>query len=76
MLLESVETQALKNINLMLSVNINGVLNGLKAVITGMKQRKQGTIINISSMAGKKHFDNHTVYCATKFAVQALTEGM
>lgn len=76
MLLESVETQSYKNINLMLSVNINGVLNGLKAVITGMKERKQGTIINISSMAGKKHFDNHTVYCATKFAVQALTEGL
>ena len=76
MLLSQVESQSMDKMKLMINVNIFGVLNGLKAVVSGMKERKQGTIINISSMAGKKHFDSHTVYCATKFAVQALTEGM
>jgi NADP-dependent 3-hydroxy acid dehydrogenase YdfG len=41
-----------------------------------MKQRKTGTIINISSVAGRKTFPNHAAYCATKFAVHALTENI
>ena len=60
----------------MLSVNVMGVLNGIHAVLGDMKQRKTGTIINISSVAGRKTFPNHAAYCATKFAVHALTENI
>ena len=41
-----------------------------------MKARRSGTIINISSIAGRKTFPNHAAYCATKFAVHALTENI
>lgn len=60
----------------MLNVNVMGVLNGIHVVLEDMKQRKTGTIINISSVAGRKTFPNHAAYCATKFAVHALTENI
>ncbi len=58
----------------MIDVNIKGVLNGISAVIANMQARKGGTIINISSVAGKKSFGNHVGYCGTKFAVHGLSE--
>lgn len=60
----------------MLNINVMGVLNGVHAVLAGMKARRSGTIINISSIAGRKTFPNHAAYCATKFAVHALTENI
>eukprot|EP00484_Ammonia_sp_Unknown_P000125 CAMPEP_0197020920 /NCGR_PEP_ID=MMETSP1384-20130603/1790_1 /TAXON_ID=29189 /ORGANISM="Ammonia sp." /LENGTH=251 /DNA_ID=CAMNT_0042448645 /DNA_START=8 /DNA_END=763 /DNA_ORIENTATION=+ len=76
MLLGDMNTQDTKQWQLMIDVNINGVLNGIKVVTEGMKTRKRGCIINVSSLAGHKLFDNHTVYCATKYAVRALSEGL
>jgi len=61
---------------MLLDINVMGVLNGIHAVLAGMKVRKTGTIINISSVAGRKTFPNHAAYCATKFAVHALTENI
>lgn len=58
----------------MVNVNVLGVLNGISTVIGQMKARKGGTIINISSIAGKKGFPNHMAYCGTKFAVHGLSE--
>ena len=58
----------------MIDVNIKGVMSGIRAVLPGMKERQQGTIINISSVAGRKTFANHAVYCGTKFAVHGLSE--
>ncbi|WP_448216169.1 SDR family oxidoreductase [Endozoicomonas sp. 2B-B] len=58
----------------MIRVNVNGVLNGIGAVIGKMKKRKGGTIINLSSIAGIKGFPNHMAYCGTKFAVHGLSE--
>lgn len=60
----------------MLDVNIKGVLNGVHAVLSGMLARQHGTIINISSIAGRKTFPNHAAYCGTKFAVHALSENL
>lgn len=60
----------------MLDVNVMGVLNGIHAVLAPMKQRGGGTIINISSIAGRKTFPNHAAYCGTKFAVHAITENI
>ncbi|CAB3627122.1 SDR family oxidoreductase [Achromobacter aegrifaciens] len=60
----------------MLDVNIKGVLNGVHAVAAGMVQRKRGSIINISSVAGRKTFPNHVAYVGTKFAVHGLSENL
>lgn len=60
----------------MIDVNVLGLLNGIHAVLSGMRERKQGTIINISSVAGRKTFPNHAVYCGTKFAVHAISENI
>lgn len=60
----------------MLDVNVKGVLNGIHTVLDPMIKRNSGTIINISSVAGRKTFPNHAAYCATKFAVHALTENI
>jgi len=76
MLLGSVASQDPSEWTQMLQVNIGGVLNGISAVLKGMQERKAGHLINISSIAGIKLFPNHAVYCATKFAVHALTEGL
>ncbi len=60
----------------MLDVNVKGVLNGVHAVAAGMVQRKRGSIINISSVAGRKTFPNHVAYVGTKFAVHGLSENL
>ncbi|MGU3574000.1 SDR family oxidoreductase [Brucellaceae bacterium C25G] len=60
----------------MLEVNVKGLLNGIHTVASQMAKRKQGTIINISSVAGRKTFANHVVYTATKFAVHGLSENL
>ncbi|KJF92911.1 SDR family oxidoreductase [Photobacterium angustum] len=60
----------------MFNVNVMGMLNGIHVVLAGMKARKHGTVINISSIAGRKTFPNHAAYCGTKFAVHAITENI
>lgn len=60
----------------MVDVNIKGVLYGIAAVLPIMRSQKSGHIINLSSVAGHKVFSGGTVYCATKFAVKAISEGI
>ncbi len=60
----------------MIDVNIKGVLYGIAAVLPTMRQQKSGHIINLSSVAGHKVFPGAAVYCATKFAVRAISEGL
>ena len=60
----------------MLDVNIGGVLNTVAAVLPHMIARKSGHIVNMSSIAGRKVFQGLSVYCATKHAVAALSDGM
>lgn len=60
----------------MVDVNIKGVLYGVAAVMSIMQEQQSGHIINISSVAGHKVFPGGAVYCATKFAVKALSEGI
>jgi NADP-dependent 3-hydroxy acid dehydrogenase YdfG len=62
--------------DMMIDVNIKGVLNGIAAVLPYMKAQKSGQIINTSSVAGHKVFNGSAVYSATKYAVRALTEGL
>ncbi len=60
----------------MFDVNVLGVLNGMQIVLPGMIQHNQGTIINISSVAGRFTFPAHAAYCGTKYAVHAITENV
>lgn len=60
----------------MVDVNIKGVLNTTAAVLPHMIGRKSGHIVNTSSIAGRKVFAGLTVYCATKHAITALSDGM
>ncbi|RMH24430.1 MAG: SDR family oxidoreductase [Planctomycetota bacterium] len=57
-------------------VNVQGVLYGVGAVLKEMIERRSGHIVNVSSVAGRKVFPGGAVYCATKFAVHALSEGL
>jgi NADP-dependent 3-hydroxy acid dehydrogenase YdfG len=60
----------------MVDVNIKGVLYCTSAVVPYMIEKKSGQIINISSVAGRIVFAGGSVYCATKHAIAALSEGL
>jgi NADP-dependent 3-hydroxy acid dehydrogenase YdfG len=60
----------------MVDVNIKGVLYGIAAVLPTMREQHAGHIINLSSVAGHVVFPSAAVYCATKYAVKALSEGI
>jgi len=62
--------------NQMIDVNIRGVLHGIAAVLPGMQARRAGQVINISSIGGHAVSPTAAVYCATKFAVGAISEGL
>lgn len=60
----------------MVDVNIKGVMYGIAAVLPTMREQHSGHILNLSSVAGHKVFPGAAVYCATKYAVKALSEGV
>ncbi|EHK76524.1 short chain alcohol dehydrogenase-related dehydrogenase [Sinorhizobium meliloti CCNWSX0020] len=60
----------------MVDVNVKGVLNTSAAVLPYMIKQRSGHIVNTSSIAGRKVFAGLSVYCATKHAITALSEGM
>ena len=59
----------------MVNVNIKGVLYGIAAALPRFQAQNSGHLINISSVAGHVVFPGGAVYCGTKFAVRAITEG-
>jgi NADP-dependent 3-hydroxy acid dehydrogenase YdfG len=60
----------------MIDTNVKGLLYVSRKVLPGMVERRKGHVVNISSTAGKKVYANGNVYCATKFAVDALNKAM
>ncbi len=60
----------------MIDVNIKGVLYCTAAVVSHMLEKQSGHIVNISSVAGRIVFPSGSVYCATKHAITAFSEGL
>ena len=60
----------------MVDVNIKGVLHGIAAVLPAMNEQGAGQIINIASTGGHTVSPTAAVYCATKYAVRAISEGL
>lgn len=62
--------------NTMIDTNIKGLLTMTRLVVPGMVSRNEGHVINIGSVAGDAAYANGNVYCATKAAVKAITDGL
>lgn len=60
----------------MIDGNLKGLLYVTRAILPQMVARKSGDIINIGSIAGKEVYPNGNVYCASKFGVDAITQGL
>jgi NADP-dependent 3-hydroxy acid dehydrogenase YdfG len=60
----------------MIDVNIRGVLHGIAAALPLFKQQRSGQFVNLSSIGGHNVYPTAAVYCATKFAVWAISEGL
>ena len=74
--LDPIQTGNLDDWDAMMDINVKGLLYVSKAIIPGMTERQSGHIINIGSSAGKEVYPKGNVYCASKHAVLAITEGM
>ena len=76
MQLGDISTQDPQEWQNMFDINVIALMNGMQAVLPDMRSRKSGTIINVSSVAGRKTFVQHAAYCGTKFAVHAISEAL
>lgn len=62
--------------NTMIDTNIKGLLTMTRLIVPGMVKRNKGHVINIGSVAGDAAYAGGNVYCATKAAVKAITDGL
>lgn len=74
--LSPIQSGSLEDWDAMMDINVKGLLYVSREIMPVMVERKSGHIINIGSIAGKEVYPNGNVYCASKFAVDALTRGM
>lgn len=73
---EKMQEAALDDWESMIDTNIKGMLFMTRGVVEHMVKRKSGHIVNLGSVAGRWTYPGGGVYCATKFAVRALSEGL
>lgn len=74
--LSRLEARKVAEWNQMIDVNIRGVLHGIAAALPLMQEQRSGQIINMASIGAYTVSPTAAVYCATKFAVAAITEGL
>lgn len=74
--LDTIQDGNLDDWDAMMDINVKGLLYVSKAIIPQMTSRNSGHIINIGSSAGREVYPKGNVYCASKHAVAAITEGM
>ena len=60
----------------MIDVNVRGVLHGIAAVLPGFQVQGSGHVVNVASTAAYRVFPGAAVYCGTKYAVRAITDGL
>lgn len=74
--LASFQEADLTDLEMMIDINVKGLIYVTKACLPYLSKQKNSHIINISSIAGKQVYANGATYCASKWAVEALTQGM
>jgi len=73
---DPVQTASLEDWDAMIDGNVKGLMYVTKALLPQMIKAKKGHIINLGSIAGKEVYPNGSVYCSSKFAVDAFTQGL
>jgi NAD(P)-dependent dehydrogenase (short-subunit alcohol dehydrogenase family) len=74
--LGSVEATPLARFREIMETNVFGVLRCTQAVLPGMRERKSGRIVNVTSVAGRLAFAGQSAYAASKFALEAISEAL
>ena len=74
--IDPVQTASIDDWDAMIDGNVKGLMYVTKAVLPKMVEFKKGQIINLGSIAGKEVYPNGSVYCSSKFAVDAFTSGL
>ena len=74
--LAPIQSGSVEDWDAMMDINVKGLLYISRIIIPGMTERKKGHIINLGSIAGKEVYPNGNAYCASKYAVDAITQGM
>ena len=73
---DPIEKGSISDWEAMIDINVKGLLYVSKAIIPGMVDRRCGHIVNMGSIAGKEVYPGGNVYCASKYAVDAINDGM
>lgn len=74
--LSNIQEGSMEDWEMMMEINVMGLLYVSKAILPFMQKQKSGHIINIGSIAGREVYANGNVYCASKHAVDAINNGM
>lgn len=74
--LSSIQDGSIEDWDAMIDINVKGLLYVSKAILPQMVVRNDGFVVNIGSIAGKEVYPNGNVYCASKYAVNALNKAM
>lgn len=74
--LSTIQDGSIDDWDAMIDINVKGLLYVSKAILPQMIERNEGFIVNIGSIAGKEVYPNGNVYCASKYAVNALNKAM
>ncbi len=74
--LDSIHEGSIDDWDAMIDINVKGLLYVSKAILPVMVGQQSGHIVNIGSIAGKEVYPKGNVYCASKYAVDAITQGM
>lgn len=73
---DSFQESSLDDIDEMIETNVTGLLHMTRGILPAMVENKKGHIVNMGSVAGRIVYPKGAVYCATKFAVRALSDGL